>query len=328
MDTAEKQRRIDKIITSGTADNTQRTYEADLKYFWGWAQLSVGEDEHYPVSRELCEQFAMDHIEGLDPATDAALVASGVKAWIGRQKVSTIHRRIKALAWAHKIRNLESPTAAQSIRSVISAARRAESKQGIVTRRSQAITKPILLNMINRINVHTLQGKRDRALLAFGFFTGGRRRSEIAGAQMRFLSKSGGVYTYFLHRSKTDQSGKGAKKILRAPYSKWLAAWIGAACITDGYLFRTLKRNGTASEKPLRGRTVNQIVKRYIEATGKYDPANFSAHGLRRGFMTQCGRDGNISLGDAMALGGWSDVKTAMRYYEEGQLENNPATRI
>ncbi len=37
----------------------------------------------------------------------------------------------------------------------------------------------------------SLEGLRDRALLCFGFASGGRRRSEIAAADLRDLRKTG-----------------------------------------------------------------------------------------------------------------------------------------
>jgi integrase len=210
---------------------------------------------------------------------------------------------------------------------LLASAGRSEARNGVVTRKSKAIVKPTLEKMIKKINTNTLVGKRDRAILVFGFFTGGRRRSEIASAEMRFLTKSGGGYTYLLHRSKTDQAAKGALKLLRAPNARYLTAWLNAAGIVDGFIFRRFKRDGSVSDKRITDSTVNQIVKRYIEEIKK-DPCLYSAHGLRRGFMTQCGRTGKVSLGDAMAAGGWTDVKTAMRYYEEGKLYDNPATKL
>lgn len=327
MDNKEKSRRIENIIHSGMAANTISTYERDLKYFWGWAKYAMGENENYPAAVDLVELFALDHIQGLPEKVEAELIANRIKAGPGRHKVATIERRLKALAWAHKHRDIESPTATQAIRSIMAAAKRAEAQQGIVVTRSRAITKPMLLKMIKKIDTRTLVGKRNRAFLAFGFFTGGRRRSEIASAEMRFLEKQSASYIYNLHHSKTDQLNRGALKILRAPYSRWLTAWIEAANIQDGFIFRAFGRNGAVSDKRMLDRTVNDVIKRLVEMI-KENHALYSAHGLRRGWMTQCGRDGNISLGDAMAIGGWSDVRTAMKYYEEGKLHLNPATRI
>ncbi len=199
-------------------------------------------------------------------------------------------------------------------------------KEGYIEKRSKAITKPILTRMIEKINTRTLRGKRDRAILEFGFYTGGRRRSEIASAEYRFLSRLGGGYEYLLHRSKTDQAGEGAKKILRSQYARSLAAWLDAAKIKDGYLFRTFTRKGGVSDKPIEGETVNKIIKQYVEMVGE-DPKSYSAHGLRRGFITYCGRIG-IPIFDVMECTGHKDIRTVHVYYEEGKIDSNPATKI
>jgi ATP phosphoribosyltransferase regulatory subunit len=57
------------------------------------------------------------------------------------------------------------------------------------------------------------------------------------------------------------------------------------------------------------------------------DPAIYSAHGLRRGFMTHCARMG-IPIQEAMELADHSNVQTALIYYEEGSIYHNRATMI
>lgn len=50
-----------------------------------------------------------------------------------------------------------------------------------------------------------LRGIRDRALLAFAFSSGGRRRSEVASATVDALERHGdGGYQFVLGRSKTN----------------------------------------------------------------------------------------------------------------------------
>lgn len=318
--------RIEHIKSAGIADNTIKSYKSDLKYFWGWVKITRGGDIKYPVSYQLVLSFVLDHIEGLDQRTDQMMVDHGFKAELDRvHAVITIQRRLKALGWIHRINNYENPVISQEIKELLSAAKRVESKSGRVSKKSRAITKDILERMIKTIDTRTLKGKRNRAILEFGFYTGGRRRNEIASAQYRFLTKNRGGYIYLLHRSKTDQSGKGRQKILRSKYSQSLKAWIKTADITDGYIFRAIRWN-KIQNNPINPQVVNNIIKKHIDMIGE-NPSHYSAHGIRRGFITTCGRMG-LSLGDVMALTDHKDVRTLLIYYEEGRISRNPATRI
>lgn len=319
-------KRIEHIKSAGIADNTIKSYKSDLKYFWGWVKITRGGDIKYPVSYQLVLTFVLDHIEGLDQRTDRLMVDHGFKAKLGRvHAVITIQRRLKALGWIHRINNYENPAISQEIKDILRAAKRIESKTGRVPKKSRPITQHVLEKMISAVDKTTTTGIRNVAILVFAFYSGGRRQSEIAGAKFEFLTKIRGGYTYLLHRSKTDQSGRGRKKLLRSRPARYLTAWIKAGKITDGYLFRSLKGN-RVTEKPIDPRMVNYIVKKYIKAIGE-NSMFYSAHGLRRGFVTTCARK-KIHITDTMQLTDHKDIKTIYGYYEEDQISKNPATKL
>ena len=73
-----------------------------------------------------------------------------------------------------------------------------------------------------------------------------------------------------------------------------LKDWLEAACITEGPVFRPIRRCGKVVEpKRLTDRSVANIVKAHVEGVG-LDPAVFSGHSLRSGFVTsalQAGAD-------------------------------------
>lgn len=319
-------KRIERIRHAGTAPNTLKAYKSDLKYFWRWAKVAKSLEESYPVDKDLVESFILDHVEGLPADIDEKMVALKYKTKPGVHTISTIERRLKALSWMHRIKKLPSPIQDPSLKQCLSNAKRSRVRAGYVPKRSRAITKPVLQKMIKKINSQTLKGKQDRAVLEFGFYTGGRRRSEIVTAEYRFLNRlPKGGYEYYLHTSKTDQEGQGSQKLLRKEYANSLNVWFKAASIKDGYIFRTIEK-GHVTEKPMDIEKVSKIVKEYIEMIGE-EPKQYSAHGLRRGFITHCGRVG-VPIFDVMKLTGHKDIKTAMVYYEEGQLSRNPGTKI
>jgi integrase len=112
----------------------------------------------------------------------------------------------------------------------------------------------------------------------------------------------------------------------RRPQTKNLKSWLKSANICDGYLFRLIDHHGIVTQRPIYPEIVNNIVKKYIEACG-LDPAKYRAHGLCRGFITECGQR-NIGIELAMDLSGHKDYRTARLYYEQGKIMNNPATNL
>ena len=64
-----------------------------------------------------------------------------------------------------------------------------------------------------------------------------------------------------------------------------MTPWLDAANITDGPVFRRMRRGGVVLHDPLRLQGIAQVVKEHAGLAG-YDAANFSAHSLRSGFLT------------------------------------------
>lgn len=320
--------RVRRVLNAGMPENTRRCYEAALRYFRAWAWYADDRMPELPFSAEYVELFVLQHIEGLPQDLDMELVANKHKARMGKQSVATIHNKLKAISWAHRQLDLPDPTRTETIRRLLNAARRAEVKSGRLPKRSKAITRDVLMDFIAAIDKRHIVGKRDAAILEFGFFSGGRRREEIANARIELLERAPwGAYRYWLHKSKTDQQGKGSEKLIKAKNCKHLKRWIRTpGWHSPGPLFRLIDRQGRVTNKAIYPELINNIVKRCAGACG-YDPAQFSAHGLRRGFITECGRQG-VGIELAMELSGHKDFKTALVYYEQGKLETNPATDL
>lgn len=315
---------VKQIYREGTAENTDRAHKSDLKYFWGWANASGNETEHYPVSSELIIKFITDHIKGLDPIVDKKLIVKKLKR-PGKHSITTITRRIRSLSYAHQKRKEKNPIQENpEIRLVLRKARKAASLAGYQPRKKRAITIKLLNKILDTFG-NSLVDKRDRAILLFAFATGGRRRSEVAVALVINLVPVRGGFIYWMPRSKTDQEGKGKPKPVKKRAAQALRTWLEGSGIDDGYLFRQI-REGVVLEKRISDRTVSDIVKQRVEMCGR-DPSEFGGHSLRRGFMTESGRQG-IPIGDAMDLSDHKSVQVAMTYYEEGAVLENPAGNL
>jgi integrase len=176
-----------------------------------------------------------------------------------------------------------------------------------------------------------LAGIRDKALLLFGFASGGRRRSEIVAATLENVHRDGqGGFVFELMRSKTNQSGAKAPQNIKpivGEAAKALEAWLNElfrAKITQGSIFRRI-HNGRITE-PLRDQAVWSIVRSRAKFV---DPplGKLSAHSLRSGFVTESGRQ-NIPIGEAMALTGHRSVQTFIGYYRSGEVGTSAAARL
>lgn len=67
--------------------------------------------------------------------------------------------------------------------------------------------------------------------------------------------------------------------------------------MTEGPLFRAVRLGGRISGERLKGDAVARITKRYISRIGgELDPASFSAHSMRSGFLTSAAEAGSNLL--------------------------------
>lgn len=327
---------VRELLAEAAAANTTRSYATALRYWAGWHQGRYGVELTLPVSEAVVIQFLVDHIQRkhktglvseLPPALDQALVDAGLKAKIGALKLSTVTQRVAVLSTAHKLKRLDNPCELPSVRLLLSRARRAAVKRGERTTKKTAITRAELEAMLATCD-DSLEGLRDRALLCFGFASGGRRRSEIAAADMRDLRKVGeDGYIYRLEYSKTQQAGATADSTPDKPIlgrsGEALAAWLEAAGIEDGAIFRRIWKNPVGPA--LLPGSVATIVKRRARLAGL--EGDFGAHSLRSGFVTEAGKQG-VPLPSVMAMTEHRSVASVIGYFQAGAVEDNPAGRL
>ncbi len=319
----EIEKKLKKIIDQGTAENTKKAYRKDLAYFKTWMEISQGQSFHPPISIETILAFIAEHLEGLPKHIDQELVDKKVKSKLGAHKLTTVKRRIASISAFHEMKGLDNPTRDQVVKKVLSKASRALKGQ---RSKSNAITKDILEKILNQCS-NDLRGMRNAAIVAVGFSSGGRRRSEIAQIKREDLQKVEGGYLLNLTHSKTDQEGIGLSLPILGLAGRLLEAYLEAIKIEEGSIFRAIRKGSDKlEEKAISAKSVNNIVKKLIAKAG-YDSKKFSAHGLRSGFITECGKNG-ITLGDTMALSGHKTVSVALSYYEAGNVLNNPAGNL
>lgn len=327
---------LKELLREGEAANTVRSYQSAMRYWAGWHQFRLGQAIALPLSVDVVLQFIADHAQRstpyglrceLPPSIDAALVQSGCKAKLGAPSHNTLVHRVAVMSKAHQNRGVPNPCHDEKVRELLSRTRKAYAKRGERPQKKAAITKDVLQQLLATCD-DSLRGQRDRALLLFAWSSGGRRRSEISSADMQHLKKIGdGQYLYELAFSKTNQSGadlpENTKPVLGAA-GKALAHWLTASGITEGAIFRRIRKGGHLGE-PLQAPAVRAIVKERCALAGV--DGDFSAHSLRSGFVTEAGKR-NVPLAETMALTGHQSVATVLGYFRAESVIHNQAAHL
>ncbi|PZP72242.1 MAG: integrase [Delftia acidovorans] len=330
------QQAVRELLREGESTNTRNSYQSAMRYWAAWHALRFERQMQLPLDVPCVLQFIIDHAQrqtgaGLAsemPANmDRALVEAGYKAREGPLSHNTLVHRMAVLSKAHQVHGLANPCQDGAVRELMSRTRKAYARRGEGPAKKDALTRDLLEQLLDTCD-DSLRGRRDRALLLFAWSSGGRRRSEVAGADMRHLRAVGPQeFIYTLTHSKTNQSGRDAPenhKPVTGRAAQALADWLRAAAIQEGPIFRRIRKGGHVGE-PLSPAAVRDIVKQRCALAGV--EGDFSAHSLRSGFVTEAGRQ-NVPLPDTMALTGHSSVNTVLGYFRADSALSNRAARL
>ena len=327
---------VQDILAEAASANTTRSYASALRYWAGWHLARFGAPLPLPVPEAAVVQFIVDHLARkaksgltweLPAAVDAVLVAAGIKGKLGCLKLGTVVNRVAVLSSLHTLKKLANPCEQPSVRHLLSRGRRAAAKRGERPTKKTAITRPELEAMVATCD-DTLEGLRDRALLYFAFASGGRRRSEVAAADLSDLRRiEGSQFVYRLEHSKTQQAGPTATSTPDKPVlgvaAEALSAWLSASGLTCGPIFRRLWN--TRIGQALSPAAVAGVVKRRAALAGI--EGDFGGHSLRSGFITEGGRQG-ISLPALMAMTEHRSVGSVIGYFQTGGAADNPGAHL
>jgi site-specific recombinase XerD len=252
------------------AKGTQEAYGSDFRIFESWCR-SRGLSALPATAESLCAFLA-------DQAT------------LGK-RASTLGRRLAAVRYFHRAAGYETPTSDEKVKAVLSGIRRTI---GAAPVRKRAATADIVIAMSPTAT--SLRALRNRAIILLGF-AGAFRRSELVALNVEDLEETPEGMLATLRRSKTDQEGLGRRFAIprgeiACPVAA-LRAWLDAAGITEGAIFRRIfnKRAQRVTERRLAPRNVAAIVKQSAARLG-FDPSAFGGHSLRAGFVTSAVKRG------------------------------------
>lgn len=293
-------------VAAAKADATLAAYRSDFADFSGWCS---------------------EHDLAAMPA-DARTVALYLASLADVAKVSTITRRLAAIAYAHRSNGAASPTEHPAVMATMAGIRR---RHGAPARQAAPISVAMLARMVEALPP-TVAGRRDAALLLLGF-AAALRRSDLVSLDYGDLAWGHDGLTVTLRRSKTDQTGEGRQ--IGVPYGsrpstcpvRTTEAWCQAGRISEGPLFRSVDRHGRVGTARLTPRAVNGIVAKAVASIG-VDPSGYSAHSLRAGLATEAARAG-VSERSIMAQTGHRSLAVARGYIRDGELfRDNAAAQV
>ncbi len=283
---------VRELIREAHSENTRRAYQSDLRAFRKW-----GGD--VPTNPHELARYIAEEGQRLHP--------------------STIQRRLAALSVAHRLKGGSGhPTHHPLVKAAMRGLQRVS---GVAQDQAAPLLVEDLWAVLDKTG-DSIRDQRDRALLLIGF-AGGLRRSEVVGLDLDDLEpvREGLIIT--LRRSKTDQERRGRRIGIPHARGRWCPVreaqvWIETAEITEGPLFRSLRKGGVISDDRLSGEAVSVLIKRHARGIG-LEPAKFSGHSLRAGFVTSAARAGIATHLIRQQTGHASDA-TMSRYIREGSL--------
>ncbi|WP_299821484.1 tyrosine-type recombinase/integrase [uncultured Jannaschia sp.] len=351
---------LSHLLHRGIGENTLRAIRSDLGYLEAWSRAATGHPLDWPPRPDAVLRFIAHHLwdpdekardpgHGMPDPVREALGAADVLRSSGPHAPATVHRRMASWRRLCRLKSVEGPFLEPEIQSTLRAAVKASTRErGRHSKRvvdTELATR--LLDHLDRLaRTHPggdretsgirLRALRDRALIATMFASGGRRRSEISnlmcGQVLRLEDLGAGEGVPItsvglkLGRTKTTDMGDDARVFLSGRAAEALLAWIEAADISAGPVFLRIDRWGTVFETGIAPGAVNAVLKARVGEIGE-DPRDFSAHGVRAGYITSALKEG-IPAPEVMEQTLHRSMDTLMGYFKNEKQREGRAARL
>ena len=261
------------------AGNTQRALRADVAVFTGW-----------------CIQEGRQAL----PASPGTVVAC-IDAVAASKAPATVRRYVSSVATFHRAAKVANACEAQAVKLAL---KRMHRERG----RAQAQATPLNDVPVARMLAaagSTLRDRRNKALLTLGYVTLCRRSELVALLHEDLAIESDGFGTVTIGRSKAEQEGEGTIAAVTPDSMRHLRAWIDAAGVEAGPLFRGVLKGGRVAGA-LDAGDVARIFKAMAAKAGltAEEAARISGHSTRIGASQDMVRYG-AELPAIMQAGRW-----------------------
>ncbi|MBP2449704.1 tyrosine-type recombinase/integrase [Rhizobium leguminosarum] len=334
------------LVDEGMGANTLRALTSDLAYLQAWSLAATGASLPWPAPEALLLKFVAHHLwqpdqrdidphHGIPAAVEQSLREQRFLRSSGPHAPDTVRRRLASWSTLTKWRGLTGVFSSPSLKSAIRLAVRATPRPR-KRKSAKAVTGDVLGKLLATCSTDSLRDIRDRAILMVAFASGGRRRSEIAGLRIEQLTVEAPIAvedgpplpSLAIHLGRTKTSGAEHDEVvyLTGRPVDALNAWLAVAKIEAGSIFRKIDRWGNVSTRAMEPSAVNAIVKQRAALAG-LEPGEFSAHGLRSGYLTEAANRG-IPLPEAMEQSRHRSVQQASSYYNNATRRSGRAARM
>jgi integrase len=305
--------RVLKYLAPDLSINTRRSYESHLRNFTKW-----------------CDKRQWPPV----PTTEARVIA--YLTWLcnrpdeegGRVRPSSVKAIKSAIGMMHEQAGYPNPVQGKPLKNALKALDR-EFQGG---RRRQV--DPLLVDDVQAAaavrDPESLEELRDAAIIwvAYG---GLLRRSEVVALDVDDVERyrrrldDGTLVTrtrVHIRQSKTDQTGEGAEVDIPTPAADAVRAWLTAAGITSGPIFRPFNR-GKLLNRRLSAQYVAIVIKKRTELAEL--EGTYSGHSGRRGGATEA-KANKVSDTELQRVGRWKSAN-AMQLYITGVADTDADIR-
>ena len=279
---------VREAVTASKAANTLRAYKSDLRqvaaYLFEAGQTRLVKPDPKNLNRwVLVSPMTPGQVAGY--LADKA--AQGVAVSSLRRHVATLSKWHQLIAVDNPSLDIANPCDTSLVRDTLAGLRR---NHGKPVDKAAPILEHHLVAMVKTLDMLTLRGHRNRALLLLGWCAA-LRRSELAALTwdcVRFVPGEGLVVT--LKNAKTDQTGEGQQ--VGVPYQanaelcpvRAIREWQEVAQgEVEGPVFTRIGQHGNNLSLPMSGQAVGNVVAQVAANAGL---EGFTGHSLRAGLAT------------------------------------------
>jgi integrase len=253
-------------------------------------------------------------------------VAAFVDAMAAIKAPATVRRYVSSVATFHRAAEVANPCDSQKVQLAL---KRMHREKGRDQQQAGPITDHVVVRMLTSAG-HQLRDLRDKALLVTAYTTMCRRSELVALRCEDVQVDADGFGTVAILRSKGDQEGRGDVAAITPDAMVHLQAWLAAARIEAGPLFRSVRKGRFLSiGGPLSAGDVAVIFKRMARRArlNSEEIGRISGHSTRVGAAQDMIRY-EADMAGAMQAGRWKSPEMLARYTRRVNVRRGAVAKV